>query len=302
MTDWKAEFRHYAQNLETAWPVNRHNQVAKLNGFLATAAEKSGLDRDAVIDQVIETAQQRAARRPLTIFLISCGSSGSHWLEAMLAEFPDYVACGEVYLPRPLFKGTFSWEAASRSAFMDCVHLAHVPEPKDSLVGSKLINSAHLSGWIMSRWMDAPKTNVLLLRNPVDIVISRTYRKDDYRKFRLPDASDDEYLERNIEFVNTFYDKASGSPADHVVKYEDLRQQGTATLDALLRGLGDVQDPAVVAGVVERHSAEAQASGRADAGGQRASNYYRGPRVELPDGLQQRIRAGLSGSVAGFGY
>jgi len=302
MIDWKSEFRSYANNLPAAWPENRQNQVAKLDAFLATAAEKSGVNRDAVIDQVIEVAAQRMASRPLTVFLISCGSSGSHWLEAMLAAFPDYVACGEVYLPRNLTKSTYAWDAASRSAFMDCVHLAHVPREKGSLVDSKLINSAHLSGWIMSKLMQPPKARVLLLRNPVDIVISRTFRKDDYRKFTLPGGTDDEYLNRNIDFVNAFYRKAAESDADHVVKYEDLRASGVDTLDALLRSLGDEQALADITAVVERHSAEAQAGGHGNARGKRLSNYYRGPKVDLPEGLHQKIRAGLTDAVTRLGY
>lgn len=303
MIDWKSEFRRYANDLEAAWPEARHNQVAKLERFLSLAAEASGLDRAGVVDAVVKVAERRVADRPPTMFLVSCGSSGSHWLEAMLAEFAGHVACGEVYLPRPLLRETMGWDAAARSAFLDCVHLAHVPVPKPGLAGARLINSAHLSGWIMSRAMAPPRTRVLLLRDPVDIVVSRTYRKDVYRKFSLPDASDDEYLARNIEFVNTFFRKAAAEHADHVVKYEALRQDGEATLAALLAALGHAQDPPVVADVVRRHSAEAQAAARTPAAaGTKGSNYYRGPRTALPEGHREWIRARLVDEVAAFGY
>lgn len=298
MSDWKSSFRDYADHLEQAWPAERSNQVAKFNKFVDQACKVSGLTRSGVIDQIIAVAERRQSRPSDTIFLISCGSSGSHWLEAMLADFPRYVACGEVYLPRDLMKATNGWEQADRTAFLDCVHLAHVPMDKESLVDVRLINSAHLSGWILSRINGAPQRRVLLLRNPVDIVISRTYRKDDYRKFSGPGADDEQYLAKNIEFVNTFYRTAHERGAEIVLTYEQLRQQGPATMERLMQGLGDPKPAAECLAVAQKFSMDAQAAQR----GARLSNYYRGPEIVLPDGIRERIAAQIDPAAASFGY
>lgn len=296
--DWKTAFRDYVANLESAWPADRVNQVGKLEKFLAAAGKDAGLSRDGVVEQIIDIAERRIASRPRTVFLISCGSSGSHWLEAMLADDPGYVACGEVYLPRDLARESNAWPVDQRATFIDCVHLAHLARSKVGLADAKLINSAHLSGWIMARMMGEPQTRVLLVRNPVDIVISRTFRKDDYRRFSGRDAADDVYLAKNIEFVNTFYRSAAERGAEVVVKYEDLRRDGADALGRVTQALADPRSPAQLEAVVRKYSAENQSA----AGAPRLSNYYRGPEVQLPDGIRERIAERIDPAARGFGY
>src|SRR5690606_3626905 len=49
---------------------------------------------------------------------------------------------------------------------------------------------------------------ILLMRNPFDIVYSRTFRKQDYRVEVDPTASDLEYLKKQIRNVKRFYNLA----------------------------------------------------------------------------------------------
>jgi hypothetical protein len=295
---WQQAFRHYADNPADVWPAERSTQCDKFVKRQHELAERLCVTPQDAIDWVLATARVRAAARPATIFLLNCGSSGSHWLEAMLAALPAIAPCGEVYLPKGLVKEITPWPAADRSAYLDCVHLLHAQAPPDKVAAASLINSAHMSGLRMARLMEAPTFTVLLIRDPVDIVISRTFRKQDYRDLVQPTASNAEYLRTNIEFVDKFFRRMAAERVDAKVRYEEIRRDAAGTLTRLLGDLGHRTDADDVARIAAAFSADAQQAG-AQSG---RSNLYRGPEVQVPDALREETLHALADARCLFGY
>lgn len=297
-TDWQQAFRRYALDPAAVWPAERSTQRDKFVKRQHELAERLGVTPQEAVDWVLVTARARAAARPATIFLLNCGSSGSHWLEAMLAALPAIAPCGEVYLPKELAKEITSWRAADRSAYLDCVHLLHAQAAPDKVAAASLINSAHMSGLRMARLMEAPSFTVLLIRDPVDIVISRTFRKQDYRDFIQPTASNAEYLRTNVEFVDKFFRRMAAEAVDATVRYEDIRRDAAGELTRLLGALGHHPDADEITRIAVAFSADAQQSG-APSG---RSNLYRGPEVEVPAALREETSHALAEARSLFGY
>ena len=271
-------FLDYADDPEAWWPAGRQRQAVKLRRAL----------RDRSAKDVVDVAEARALDRPPTVFLLSCGSSGSHWLEAMLAQAADVRPCGEVYVPAAMLAEMRRVDAASRSALLDCVHLAHSDVDASTGKTAVLVNSAHASGWRLRALMQPPHRTVLLVRDPADIVISRTFRKGEYRADVSPASSDEEYLEDNLAYVDGFYDIALRESVDAVVSYEQLREDAVAALTRVFGMLG--VEPVTVDPEVR-------------------ANKYDGPAVTVPDevrasvvertaDLRRRIDAAVAASAA----
>lgn len=298
--DWAAAFRDYALAPERVWPQERITQSQKLERRRAELAERLGASKEAAVDWVLAAAASRAAARPATIFLTNCGSSGSHWLEAMMADTPGIAPCGEVYLPKELSRELDGWHSPDRSAFLDCVHLLHADDDPAKVANACLVNSAHMSGLRMARMMDSPKWVVLLVRDPVDIVISRTFRKQDYRDFVRPSASDAEYLRTNIEFVDKFFRTMATEAVDATVRYEDLRRDAPATLGMLLTRLGHAVTPDELSRIAQAYSADAQRN--SGSGAAHRSNLYRGPEVTVPEAFRRETEATMKNTRQLFHY
>lgn len=288
--DWEREFRDYVFRVRAEWPSSRRTQAIKLLEAIDKVAESESISREDVVDHIIKIARHRLNDRPMTVFLASCGSSGSHWLEGMMSQFSGYEACGEVYLPRSRLNSMRYWRRADSAAFLDCVHLLHARAPLGDLSRARLINSAHKSIWALSDLMSGPKFNILLVRNPIDIVMSRTYRKSYYREFIAPESGDREYLDRNIEFVNGFFLLASKHKRDFIVSYEGLKASGANVLDELFAALDTQQDKSEIIEVVRRYSKEEQLS----SGGKVLSNVYRGEGVNISDQVKEYVVSRLS--------
>jgi len=75
---------------------------------------------------------------------------------------------------------------------------------------------------------------ILLIRNPADVVISRCFRKTDYRNEVAPASEDEEYLSRQISYVDNFYKNGLKQPFDKLIRYELLKKNSYVVLHDLL--------------------------------------------------------------------
>ena len=79
------------------------------------------------------------------------------------------------------------------------------------------------------------------MRNPVDIVISRTFRKSEYRNYlHNINITDLDYLKENTSKTKRFYNSAIKFPHDYWVRFEDLFENTARvayTLSEILGGL-----------------------------------------------------------------
>lgn len=275
---WAERLRRYLTDPHQEWAAGRTAQADKL----VTALTRHGPDRDETARRITALAHARRATPPVTVFVVNCGSSGSHWLTTMLGDLPWLADCGEVYVPQELLSAMRNWEPADRRALLDGVHLAHAPQGPDTPPDTRLVNSAHGSGWRLARACGDTARRVLLVRDPLDIVVSRTFRKPAYRARVAPGVSDEEYLATNVSFVQRFFQQAAANPHDLLVRYEDLRDAPEGTLAAVCRAVGTPADADALHQAAARHGLY---SG--------STNSYRGPRHEPPEALVDRARRAL---------
>ena len=81
---WQTLFIDYANDLEKYWQKDRIRQIEKFSKKLDAFKDRiSAKSRKKAIKKCIAICEARESNRPLTTFLISPGSSGSHWLEAV---------------------------------------------------------------------------------------------------------------------------------------------------------------------------------------------------------------------------
>ena len=158
-----------------------------------------------------------------------------------------------------------------------------------------LINSAH--SWNPHDLMGEAAIPVVLVRDPVDVVASRTFRKPKLRRHLDPTVSDEEYLEQNINMVEKFYRSALRRNPKHLIRYEDMREHRVDSLATLAGLLGHTTSRASLVQIADRYSAEGQ-----QGSGQRLSNIFRGPELRLPPRLLDRTIDRLSDIRAKLGY
>lgn len=270
--NWTLRFSEYVASPCDAWPQDRNLQARKLHACSTRHCEAGNVALARMLERIVDRARARAAMRTPSLFLINCGSSGSHWVEAMLSALPGIHACGEVYVPPRLGEELASAPGDDRRCLLDALHQVHL-EPS-ATVGDRdvLINSAH--SWNPHDLMGDTAIAVVLIRDPLDVVASRTYRKPRLRRHVAPAANDEQYLEQNIVKVEKFYRSAMRRKPQHVIRYERLLAEPVATLSQLAELVRHPAPTTTLAGIADRFSAESQAGS-----GQRLSNVFRGPRA-----------------------
>lgn len=288
--DWSELFARYAADPSAAWGEGQPLQARKLRERLAEKAGAGARDAAATIAGIVANARLRDG--PPALFLVNCGSSGSHWIEAMLARASGIHACGEVYVAPSLHAPLAALDDRARACFMDALHQLHAEDPVRAVhAGDMLVNSAH--SWNPHDLAGDSARAVLLVRDPLDVVLSRTFRKPKLRRHVAVDASDEQYLARNRDYVVRFMGSALRRRPAHVIRYEDAREDPARVLATVMAAAGRPFD-AAMAGTL----AEGDAGGGAGARG----NLYRGPDTELPEGLVERLAAELAPLRARLGY
>lgn len=229
----------YFHDAERFWPKTHSRNAIKLNRFLERGAKtknEAGIRR--YIENVIHIADLRQQFNVKHFYLVNPGSSGSHWVEAMLGFVSGFHNGGEVYLPGPVIQRLKEVDFESAKVFVDALYLIHSGGVyKDSLTCA-VSNSAHLAFHDkMSRFSDE-KVTALLVRNPVDVVLSRTFRKSEYKNDVAHRLDDREYLESNCNYVEKFFEGVAGSEFDIVVRYEDFLSNPKKRLEYIVEALG----------------------------------------------------------------
>jgi hypothetical protein len=195
--------------------------------------------RSDIVSDILAKADKRSVDRPITVFITNPGSCGSHWLQAVLTHQFKMSGCGEAYVSAPVMQFLSEKSGVSRSYLLDCLHLAHSYDGANTPLDSALINTAHATGWAISAKMSAPKLRIVLIRDPISTVISRTFRKPSHRNEYFSGYNDDEYLAINIEYVNKFYRNFKPENYDLIIRFEDLQDRMADVLSKLAPYLVD---------------------------------------------------------------
>jgi len=252
-------------------------------------------DQGVLIDAIAGMSVARKMSGANTIFLHNAGSSGSHWVMGMLNDLGLAQACGEVKVSREYWLEARSLSKSDSSSFLDCVHLLHSYN-LDLLSSVKpLVNSSHMAGWRIADHFTRPRKSVLLLRNPVDIVISRTFRKSSYRDFIAGDKTDDQYLSDNIVFVKNFYASARSRTFDYIFTYEDMKASPYKQLSDLLQALHYGYSGSRLRQVVDSRDVASMACGS----GVEFNNLYKGRR-EVDSEVIDRVAGEMKQELGDF--
>lgn len=198
-------------------------------------ARHPGLSPSSLARYLLEGVERRERNVSPVLHIANMGSSGSHWLERLLAGASGAVVAREVYLPIGL--RLLTPLPGMRQQLIEAVSLLHADRSVDDALVRPLIHSGHTFSVSPEPDEDGRFQRVLLVRDPLSIVLSRTFRKDRFRARIAPGATDCEYLGRNLRIVSRFYMRALRRGVSATVYYEDLVEQPEATVAQLLDAL-----------------------------------------------------------------
>lgn len=278
---------------ESAFPKEKEHLAIRLtNAVSSLSVRAEAQDRKELLTKILDVLDNRRKNRPDTLFIINPGGSGSHWLQDVVAAHFRAAPCGEVYIPPAALQCIKKARPLDRGILLDFFHLISSDLSLDDMLSCSFINTAHVNGWRLSAWMPQQKTIILLVRNPVDVVLSRTFRKPHYRNLYFKHEDDWEYLNRNINYLKSFYSKKKPDTYDLVVKYEDMKNNMSNIMrmlnikSKLQENFGDIEIS------ISKHLSEPQI----------ISNKFKGELLEINDAFIYHAREQLLEISTDLGY
>lgn len=290
--------KDYLLNPGKYWADSHQRNVQKLKKFLASG--RNGREVDEYVEQIIGLSKARTRFDGGHFYLVNAGSSGSHWLEAMLGLLPGFYNGGEIYIPKKLISYISNLPEFEASTAIDAIYLAHTGRICEDYLTATISNSAHLASHNKVSDLSRNKTTALLLRNPVDVVISRTFRKGEYRRDMAPDLGDKEYLEKNCLYVEKFYTSVNFRDFDCVVKYEEFLDSPAQELEKLAGVIGLSFESEDIVNAVSKTSKKTVIDSVSQ-GGKAMTNVYIGEEVEH-DWAREYAYSRLEGVLKEYGY
>ncbi|UTD55536.1 hypothetical protein [Halomonas sp. MS1] len=212
---------------------NNARQLKKSSSRIKRLFDYYGWDAESLIEIIICIAEERISKNTKTIYFSSFGSSGSHLLQHVLVDSFDMIGLGEIYLPQPLENTLREVDLKSGQMLLECYHLLHSP-PENIFKNKPIINTAHRASLQTFSSSTALFTPVFIIRDPVELTISRSFRKDEYRSYLgMADVSDEEYLKENIEKTKRFYQSALKYPYEYYLFFEDISKNPVRVAELL---------------------------------------------------------------------
>lgn len=277
---------------EYYWEGNSR-QMEKLKKRVSKAIEKLVLTPDELVDEVIMLSELRLKAKAKTIFLSNIGSSGSHLFQACIARAWPSIPLGEIYLPNKLIEDVELLSKNEKNLVCEAYLLLHDYTYSERYnTTAVIINTLHHPKLSKFRLWSANYRSALILRNPVDVVISRTFRKGDYKSYLGKDGcSDQEYLSVNILKVDDFLRNASEFDYSVTMKFEDLLKASDDVIDSF-QNLTEFP-------IQKENLREAVASAVADGS---TTNKFSGEVKKVPDELVSEVRYQLDWCCERYGY
>ncbi|AZM96625.1 hypothetical protein [Vreelandella venusta] len=232
--------KHYILMPDTFWPEDTVFHRRNREKLVKARAVVKEFDDDSLQVRLKEDLEKRYEEKHKTLYVISCGSSGCHFLGEMLSLIGNFDLIKEVYYPPELMRLCREGELSEKERMMLFDLVSYFPSRgiKKKQPDIVPINIMHLRSDTPTRYVKEMGGHhlILLMRNPFDIAYSRTFRKDDYRAEADPNASDMDYLKKQISNVKRFYRLAlqERNVFDDIVRYEDLVRDPYSSLHDLL--------------------------------------------------------------------
>ncbi len=219
------------------WKVNKSQQ--KLSSLKLTNAQKAIKIRDIIT--------KRIGSKTPTVYIISNGGSGCHYLGGLISMNEGFQLIDEVYFPQVITHniGIQNSDSAGLVEMVNLVHLADLDN--QNLIP---VNTMHLRRDTPLRKLSENSVYskfIFLIRNPFDIAISRGLRKLDYKMQNKENSelSDDEYLKKQAIFTRNHF-KRLFSEENNVgaitIRYEDLIEDSNKVLKDIFAYIGKELD------------------------------------------------------------
>lgn len=232
--------KHYIFKPDIFWPDDTVFHRRNREKLVKARTQVKELDDDTLKARLKQDLEKRYEEERKTLYVISCGSSGCHFLGEMLSSIGNFDLIKEVYYPPELLRLCREGDLSEKERMMLFDLVSYFPSKgvKKNKPDVVPVNIMHLRPDTPTRFVKEMGGHhlILLMRNPFDIAYSRTFRKDDYRTEVDPSASDMDYLKKQINNVKRFYQLASQEKNvfDDVVRYEDLVRDPYSAVHDLL--------------------------------------------------------------------
>lgn len=216
------------------WKVNKSQQ--KLSSLKLTNAQKAIKIRDFIT--------KRIESKTPTIYIISNGGSGCHYLGGLISMKNGFQLIDEVYFPQ-VITHNIEIQNSDSAGLVEMVNLVHLADlDNQNLIP---VNTMHLRRDTPLKKLSENSVNskfIFLIRNPFDIAISRGLRKLDYKMQNKENSelSDDEYLTKQAIFTRNHFRRLFLEENDVgaiIIRYEDLIDKPNKSLKDIFSYIGN---------------------------------------------------------------
>lgn len=285
--------KNFIAEPEKYWEKNER-QIKKFINRRADILMHYGWNNDDFANHAQSVVKKRIENSITSIYLPSFGSSGSHLLQQILNLSYEIIPLGEVYVPPKLTKIVRNFSHEEQFFFIELYSIIHCQNPERFLKLLPLVNTAHTPILLPFGEFSKAFRAMLILRNPVNIVLSRTFRKNEYKEhLGLTDRPEMEYLSENIMKTLKFYKQADAYNFQFKIKYEDVVNEELMTnvaqnIEGFMEGV-KVKSPLIT-------------SLRAAVFGGEKTNKYVGDKVNIPEEYRGIVQKELKSILPLFDY
>ena len=232
------------------------------------------------------------------VYIISKGGSGCHYLGGLLSNFEDFKAIDEVYFPDYLLSLATNAGLPGSAEFIELVNFFHMGMLRnhDNITPVNLMHLRFDMQPSLIHRLDPRSKFIFLVRNPVDIAISRGLRKENYRlsNSAFKDLTEAEFFSLQVNNVKSHFDRLQMQVErveNLIIRYEDLIDKPSNALKEAL----DFCDLKVGHSEVKERLSMGQSS-------ETTSNLNEDPKPELSAEQNRIIDSVLKDTSIDWGY
>ena len=201
------------------WKINKSQQ--KLNHLKLSIPEKS--------ERIKQLIEYRIKADIPTIYIISNGGSGCHYLGGLISMKDNFRLIDEVYIPQKIIENLESLSESSSKCLLEMINFVHLADLQTSNE-TVPVNTMHLRKDVPLSKIKEFSANAIfvnLIRNPFDIAISRGLRKSKYKEQNLKnkEVPIDDYLKQQAISTKNHFKRLVldiNNTNALTIKFEDL--------------------------------------------------------------------------------
>lgn len=231
----------YLYNSDRYWPEadawlhkRSREKITSAKAFYKGAKED-------IVNAIIANLKKRYARKTPSLYIVSNGASGCHFIGNMIGNCDRYQCIQEVYYPEKLLNEITECKTEFEKFFLaELVNYICLGSLNERSIDLIPINILHLRSDCNTHLLKEclPWARfVLLVRNPYDISVSRTFRKNDYRQVVAPGMGDLDYLSTQCNYVSKFYEELPNHYFDFITRYENFVSDPVGHMNDMLMSL-----------------------------------------------------------------